>query len=119
MDRSYIKELPKCDVCKQQGISTPAKYDSATVYGPWGYLCEKHFKAIGRKFGAIQLIVIKKRKPKRKFDKVPTITVPLTLDSVATVKCPSCGHPRKVEPDANYTVECFSCDEKYRVASLI
>jgi len=119
VDQVFVRKLPYCDFCKREGKDQPAKYDSPTIFGPWAYLCEHHFKRVGRKFGATQLIKIKKREPKRRFDEMPVVTVPLTLDSVATVRCPYCGQPRNVEPDANYTVECFSCGEKYQVASLI
>ena len=39
-----VSTLPSCDVC---GNGTPAHYDAATTHGPWGFLCEQHFAAIG------------------------------------------------------------------------
>ena len=118
MDQAHVKELPECDICKRNGQNAKAEYDTKTVIGRWAFLCRKHYLMYGVK-PTTKLIKIKPRKPKRKFDKPPIVTVPLTLDSVSTVKCPSCGQPRKVEPDANYSVGCEACGEKYRVASLI
>lgn len=31
-----------CDFCKEI-----AKYDGKTVYGPWAFMCEQHFQALG------------------------------------------------------------------------
>ena len=32
----------KCDFCDAE-----AKYDGKTTYGPWAYMCEKHFRTVG------------------------------------------------------------------------
>ena len=50
---------------------------------------------------------------------IATAHVPLTSDSVAIVTCPYCGCDREVEPDANYTVKCECCEEKYKVVSML
>ncbi len=49
-----------------------------------------------------------------------SITVPLNeetvFDGVATIECPyGCGEPRRVEPDANYTVTCEGCGKQYKI----
>ena len=39
----YIGEhLPACDVCGKY-----ATHDAKTTSGPWAYLCDDHFEAIG------------------------------------------------------------------------
>jgi hypothetical protein len=48
-----------------------------------------------------------------------SVCVPLTLDSVVEVDCPYCNCFRRVEPDANYTVECEGCGKNYRIYSII
>lgn len=108
-----MDELPRCDVCHEND----AVYDSKTKYGSHGYLCESCYKLIG----CPPTTRLEKRVKINagKTDKVPTVTVPLTLDSVVDVKCPHCGEPRAVEPDANYTVTCESCENRYMVRSLI
>lgn len=32
-----------CDICKQ-----PALYDGKTIHGPWAYMCQSCFEAIGK-----------------------------------------------------------------------
>jgi hypothetical protein len=31
-----VNSLPLCDICER----LPASYDTKTLYGPWGYLCQ-------------------------------------------------------------------------------
>jgi hypothetical protein len=38
---------PKCDLCKRNGHTKDAEYDSPTHGGPWAYLCEDHFQTHG------------------------------------------------------------------------
>ena len=108
-----MSELPKCDMpnCDEE-----AKYDEKTKMGPWAYLCETHHQKVGVGIGT----KLEKRVKiaAAKTSEVPTVTVPLTLDS-ATVRCPHCGENRTVEPDANYTVECENCGNRYEVVSQI
>lgn len=33
---------PKCDFCSERAV-----YDAKTKFGPWGYMCEKHFELLG------------------------------------------------------------------------
>lgn len=108
-----MDELPRCDVCHVND----AVYDSKTVHGPHGYLCEDCFRLVG----CPPTTRLEKRVKidAGKTDEVPTVTVPLTLDSIADVRCPHCGEKRAVEPDANYEVTCESCGNSYRVESLI
>lgn len=105
------KELPKCDLCDEA-----AQYDSNTKLGRHGFLCEYHFK----KLGIPPSTRLKKleKKEVEKPEKIKSVTVPLTL-SVARVECPYCGTQRRVEPDANYQVECFGCGNEYRIRSMI
>ena len=44
---AVVFEIPNCDLCKQNGKTTPAVYDGATNMGPWGYMCEGHFRQFG------------------------------------------------------------------------
>jgi len=39
-----VAALPACDLC---GDGTVAVYDSRTLQGPWGYLCEAHWQSHG------------------------------------------------------------------------
>jgi hypothetical protein len=119
MTTIQVHEFPNCDLCNEP---TPAPYDVKTVMGPWGNLCEDHFTTKGTKMGSKREI-IKKKKPMKTikdFDTVPPIAkVPLSMDSVVTVKCPWCGQKRRVETDANYLVTCEACEQPYRCRSEI
>ena len=43
LQTAYFGEsLPSCDVCGES-----ATYDAKTTSGPWAYLCDDHFEAIG------------------------------------------------------------------------
>lgn len=108
-----MDKLPKCDICKTE----TAKYDTKTVFGAWGYLCENCYK----QYGSLPSTKLEKRVKidAEKTDKIPVVGLPLTLDSIVVVKCPHCGEPRSVEPDANYTVTCESCGNKFEVVSAI
>ena len=48
-----VAVLPICDICKHIGAPIPntARYDGATVYGPWAYMCEDHFTEVGTGLG--------------------------------------------------------------------
>ena len=39
-----VGSIPKCDV---PGCAREAIVDGKTVYGPWAYLCARHYRAIG------------------------------------------------------------------------
>ena len=39
---TIVTKVPKCDFCEE-----PAEYNARTRFGPWAYLCEKHFKMYG------------------------------------------------------------------------
>jgi hypothetical protein len=110
-------ELPKCSV---PGCDKEAEYDDKTIYGPWAYLCSEHQKKMGMNVGTK---LVKRRKvAAKKTNKVLVVHIPLDeglLDSCVEVQCPHCGCTRTVEPDANYTVECDNCENKYRVSSPI
>ena len=108
-----MDKLPRCDVCHEND----AIYDSKTKYGPHAYLCEDCFKLIGCPPTTKLEKRVKIDAPKT--DKIPAVVIPLSLDSVIDVECPHCGESRGVEPDANYTVTCESCGNRYRVVSQI
>lgn len=38
----FVNDIPKCDLCEQ-----PAAVNGKTVHGPWAYMCQRHFQAIG------------------------------------------------------------------------
>jgi hypothetical protein len=50
-----LPELPPCDLCTAAQQAHPdvaveirhAHYDGKTIYGPWAYMCERHFKELG------------------------------------------------------------------------
>lgn len=109
-----MDELPKCNMpnCEEE-----AEYDEKTKMGPWAYLCEAHHQEVGVGIGTKLEKRVKIDAPKTL--KVPKVFIPLTLDSLATVRCPHCGENRSVEPDANYTVECENCGNSYQVISPI
>lgn len=46
-DTAYILHPEYCDLCKSQGLQVQAVYDGKTVHGPWAYMCEEHFGAMG------------------------------------------------------------------------
>jgi hypothetical protein len=46
-DTAYIPHPEYCDLCKSQGLQVEAVYDGKTVHGPWAYMCENHFGAMG------------------------------------------------------------------------
>ena len=35
-----VAVLPQCDICKTE----TARYDAATLYGPWAYMCQSCFE---------------------------------------------------------------------------
>lgn len=54
--RTEVSVIPNCDLCKGIGTITAAKYDGATVYGPWesgpwAYMCEDCFIRYGQGLG--------------------------------------------------------------------
>jgi ssDNA-binding Zn-finger/Zn-ribbon topoisomerase 1 len=112
-----MEKLPNCDVCKQSGRDRPAKYDSKTRFGPHAYLCEEHYQSLG--CAPTTHLEERVKIAVAKTDQIPVVHLPLTLDDIVDVKCPHCGETRTVEPDANYTVECESCGNKFRVVSAI
>lgn len=112
-----VQELPDCDLCSQEGVTRKAEYDTKTRMGPWANLCLEHMRSHGTQ-PSNKLELIKKREPQKTFTKTPTVSVPLSMDSVVTVKCPACGQGRRVETDANYLVTCESCGQKYQLMSM-
>jgi hypothetical protein len=46
-DTVTVTKAPPCDVCADAGQDVPAAYDAKTIFGPWGYLCERHWRAFG------------------------------------------------------------------------
>ena len=34
-----MRELPQCDICAKRGKTRKARYDAATRWGPWAYMC--------------------------------------------------------------------------------
>lgn len=46
-DTAYISHTEYCDLCKSKGLQVEALYDGKTVHGPWAYMCEEHFGAMG------------------------------------------------------------------------
>jgi hypothetical protein len=56
-----VREFPQCAMCSKPSL---AAYDSKTKMGPWGYLCEKHWRShgvgrLGTGFG--QRLVLRKK----------------------------------------------------------
>jgi hypothetical protein len=43
----------------------------------------------------------------------------VATESVIEVECPICNHSRRVEPDADYEVECEGCENTYRIRNEI
>lgn len=41
-----VPKLPDCDICGKE-----AGYDAKTQYGPWAYLCERHWLLFGIRLG--------------------------------------------------------------------
>lgn len=85
-------------------------------------MCEKHFRQYGDKRLAERMgnkFVKRVLKVVVKPEKMKSVTVPLSLDSVVYIKCPYCGTEKAVEPDANYIATCDGCGHKYRVISMI
>ena len=42
-----VDRIPPCDICREQGRQRPAQYDGKTVWGPWAYMCEAHWRRYG------------------------------------------------------------------------
>lgn len=36
-----------CAICENKGEFVDATVDTKTIWGPWAYLCDKHFKLYG------------------------------------------------------------------------
>jgi hypothetical protein len=62
-----VTTLPDCDICKAQKAETinRAEYDGATTHGPWAYMCQSHFLAIGLGLGTGrgQKLILRAEKP--------------------------------------------------------
>lgn len=119
MKKIVVEDLPSCNFC-----GAPAKYDIPTKFGSWAYACPSCFqlyagsnaKSVGKQ---LEEKTVTHKQLTVKPDKIKTVTVPLTWDSVVYIKCPYCRYERAVEPDADYTVKCEGCKHKYRVQSMI
>lgn len=63
-----VPELPSCDICSMLGVfMVPARYDGATVHGPWAFMCEDHFRSDGVGLGTgmgQRLILPDEKEPK-------------------------------------------------------
>jgi len=116
-----VRELPKCDFCKMDGVDKPAEYDGKTYPGPWAYMCKEHFleHGIGLGLGRGQKLEVQPKLDTKKTKEIPIVEIPLSLDDCCEVACPHCGETRTVEPDANYVVLCEGCGNKYEVVSQI
>lgn len=61
-----VDKIPPCDLCKafQGKNDVPAKYDGKTIQGPWGYMCERHFRSygVGLGTGRGQRLILRKDK---------------------------------------------------------
>ena len=117
MKTVYLENLPDCDLCTGQNKGNKAVFDVKTSLGRFANLCQNHFNIFGVNIGSKLAVT-----PKVKIDKpkkIKTVMVPLSFDSVVTVKCPYCSHKRSVESDANYTVNCESCNNEYKIVSMI
>ena len=116
----HVHELPECDFCGE-----PAPYDAPTTKrGRWANMCEKHYKLYGAKnIGSKREIIGAKKYKVKHYSEFktfpPVAVVPLSMDSVVTVKCPWCKQGRRVEPDANYLVNCERCGNPYKLRSQI
>lgn len=117
MNEVQVHEMPDCDFCE-----APAPYDDKTHQGPWGNMCEEHYKQHGVGIGSKRVLIQKvKVEPKAG---IPTVTFKLTkrimydLD-YPKVKCPHCGQSRTCEMDAHYEVTCESCGNGYRISSPV
>ncbi|HEU5118377.1 MAG TPA: hypothetical protein VFT74_17320 [Isosphaeraceae bacterium] len=42
-----VRELPPCNFCQDHGETGPARYDGRTIFGPWAYMCQRHFDTYG------------------------------------------------------------------------
>lgn len=112
-----VHELPACDFCGE-----PAEYDDKTTWGPWANMCAKCQKTKGFGIGSKRELIEKNKAVKtiKDFKTFPPVVgVPLSLDSVVTVKCSWCKQKRRVETDANYLVTCEGCGNPYRLRSAI
>lgn len=65
-----VAKVPPCDICakdQEQALPVlinvaPAAYDAKTIFGPWAYLCEAHFREYGPErlgVGAGQRLILK------------------------------------------------------------
>jgi hypothetical protein len=46
-----VAALPNCNFCAEKGITTYAKYDCKTVFGPWANVCQECFERYGIRLG--------------------------------------------------------------------
>lgn len=60
---AYVAALPKCDFCKQLGVTADAHYDGKTKIGPWANMCSNHFQqyGVGLGTGAGQQLIVGER----------------------------------------------------------
>lgn len=70
---ALIGAIPWCDVCGGKGLMVPAVYDAKTKRGPWAYLCEEDFAAIGigLGLGLGQRLVVRTEETEAEFGSPP------------------------------------------------
>lgn len=107
---AVVDELPLCDLCKMEGSETIAKYDGKTRQGPWGYMCEMHFKThgIGLGLGRGQKLVLEKREEEGKH--IPDMTIQAVLNSPAVDKDKENKKSKKSKCDHETVLEIYKDD---------
>ncbi len=110
MDIVYVGTFPACDMCAQAGVSTPAAYDAATIFGPWANMCPGCMQrfGVGLGTGRGQRLLPLADKPADDAPADTPATWPQVIGGATVWACcvsaigPACEHRREPEPDDDY-----------------
>ena len=120
MKEINVREFPKCDFCKAEGV-----YDAPTSHGAWANMCEKCLPI----YGGRNLIIGSKRVLlksdfKNQGQKVQGVLKNKSklikmIDDVAIWQCPLCKTKRDMETDAEGTYQCEKCGASVTYTDII
>ena len=58
-----VSKIPKCDLCKADGVDKDAEYDGVTIFGSWANMCSDCFSrwGMGTGTGRGQKLILKEK----------------------------------------------------------
>lgn len=123
MKTRKMDQLPKCDFCKK---TDTVIFDSPTIYGHWGYMCQKCFNTLssnyGRELGTKLVLREESARP------LPAKGILIGLEAPIkdmlsanerVIECPNCHELRTMEIDAECVITCEGCDSQIQIKALV